>query len=145
MAAKWTKITLNIPQDLRPAQRVELGDLVIEHIFDRTNRGLDKNGNPFPGYSKEYIKSLDFKNAGKSKNRIDLQLSGDMLAAMKLLSHKNGSITIGFDRGTEENAKAEGNILGTYGSDTPIRGKKRDFLGLEDKKLRELIEYVRPD
>lgn len=115
---------------------------MIEHIYDRTNRGLDKKGNPFPGYSKDYIKSLDFKNAGKSKGRVDLQLSGDMLAAMKLINHKNGKLTIGFERGSEENAKAEGNILGTYGQQSPIKGKKRDFLGIEDKKLRELINYV---
>ena len=138
------KIAIEIPEKykLKPAQRVELADLIIEHIYDRSNRGLDKNGKPFPGYSKEYIDSLDFKIGGKSKNKVNLQLSGDMLAAITLLNHKKDRLVIGFEAGTEENAKAEGNILGTYGQDAPIRGKKRDFLGLKAAKLRELLEYV---
>ncbi len=86
--------------------------------------------------------SLDFKNSGKSKH-VDLQLSGDMLAALSLLSHKSGEITIGFENGTLENDKAEGNILGTYGQKSPIPGKKRDFLGIEPSKLRDFIDEVR--
>lgn len=143
MTTEWQKIDISVPEDLNPAQRLELGDLIIEHIFDRTNRGIDKKGKSFPGYSKEYINSLDFKNAGKSKNKVDLQLSGDMLAAMQILNQKNGNIRIGFERGTVENAKADGNIRGTYGTDVPSRKKARDFLGIESKKLRELIDYVR--
>lgn len=134
---------VEIPDELGPQERLELADLVIEHIYDRTNRGLDKNGDKFADYSKGYIKSLDFKNAGKSKNKVDLQLSGDMLAAMRLLSHKSGELTIGFDNGTPENAKAEGNILGTYGQKSPDPKKARDFLGIENRKLRELVTYVK--
>lgn len=140
----WQRINIEIPPDFRPAERRELGDLIVEHIYDRSNRGLDKDGRKFPGYSAEYMKSLDFKNAGKGKN-VNLQLSGDMLAAMKLLSHKSGNLMIGFEKGTPENAKAEGNILGTYGQASPIRGKQRDFLGIEGKKLKELIKYVRSE
>jgi len=145
MAAKWQRINLKIPADLKPAQRMALADLVIEHIYDRTIRGVDKDGNRFAGYSKNYIKSLDFKNAGKSKSDVDLKLSGDMLAAMKMLSQKSGSLIIGFENGTPENAKAEGNILGTYGQKSPIRGKARDFLGLQDSKLSQLIAAVKDD
>lgn len=138
----WQKFTVDIPTNLKPDQRRELADLVIEHIFDRTNRGLDKNGKRFPGYSKEYVASLDFKVGGKSKSKVDLQLSGDMLAAMKLISHSSGKLLIGFDNGTLENDKAEGNILGTYGQPSPIPGKQRDFLGIQRRKLAELIDYV---
>lgn len=144
MTAKHQKVSLKVPKSLNPDERLELADLVIEHIYERTTKdNTDKNGNSFPKYSKKYTNSLDFKNAGKTKGNIDLQLSGDMLAAMKLLTHKNGEITIGFERGTEENAKADGNIRGTYGQASPIPGKKRDFLGIEQSKLRELIEYVK--
>lgn len=138
----WQRISIEIPRELKPDKRLELADLVIEHIVKRTESGVDKNGKKFPGYSKEYVDSLDFKIAGKSKNRVDLKLSGDMLAAIKLINHAPGKITVGFDNGTEENAKAEGNILGTYGRPSPIRGKKRDFLGIEKTKLRELLEFV---
>lgn len=139
---------IKIPETykLKPQQREDLADLIIEHIFDRTNRGLNKNGKAFPGYSKEYLESLDFKVSGKSKNKVNLQLSGDMLAAIKLLNNKKkDAVVIGFAANSEENDRAEGNILGTYGQDRPIPGKKRDFLGIEPKKLKELLDFVTED
>jgi len=142
MAAKWQKITIKVPKELNPTERVEVADLVIEHIVDRTDKGLDKNGNKFAKYSKGYINSLDFKNARKSPSKVDIQLSGDTIAALKLLNHKPGEITVGFERGSEENAKADGNIRGTYGQSSPIPGKQRDFLGIEKNKLKELVKYV---
>lgn len=138
------KIRISIPDDLRPIERLELADLIIEHIVDRSQRGLDKNGNPFPKYSKGYMKSLNFSNAGKDKS-VNLELSGDMLAALNLLKHSSGELVLGYERGTKENDIAEGNIRGTYGQSTPIPGKKRDFLGIESKKLRELINAVKDE
>lgn len=137
----WQKINIQVPTDLNPQQRIELADLVIEHIFKRTDSGVDKDGMRFPKYSEAYKKSLDFKNAGKT-SKVDLQLSGDMLAAMQLLNHRPGNLMIGFVNGTEENAKAEGNILGSYGGN-PDPSRARDFLGIEEKKLKELIDYVK--
>lgn len=136
------KVEIHIPDDLKPAQRTELADLIIEHIVDRTQRGVDKDGKRFPGYSKSYIKSLDFQNAGKSRSKVDLTLSGDMLAALTLLSEKKGALRIGFERGAEENDRAEGNILGSYGGD-PNPSKARNFLGIQKKKLKELIDFVK--
>lgn len=138
----WQKLDIPIPKDLTPSQRVELADLVVEHIVDRTDKGIDKDGKRFPKYSKSYIKSLDFKNAGKSETKVNLQLSGDMLAALELLKHEKGMIRVGFERGSEENDKAEGNILGSYGGD-PNPKKARDFLGIKPSKLKELIAYVK--
>jgi hypothetical protein len=144
MAMAQQKVIITIPKELKPVQRRELADLVIEHIFERTTvDNKDKNGKKFPAYSKEYVKSLDFANAGKSKSDVNLQLSGDMLAAMQLLKDRPGEIIIGYERGSPENGKAEGNILGTYGSDTPNRKKARDFLGVQSKKLKELVAYVK--
>lgn len=120
---------------------MDLADLVIEHIVERTENGVDKDGKKFPGYSKSYLASLDFKNAGKSPSKVDLTLSGDMLAALALLSERKGALTIGFENGTPENDKAEGNRLGSYGGD-PNPKKARDFLGIDRRKLAELIDYV---
>lgn len=136
----WQRFNVDIPKDLKPDERKQLADLIIEHIFERTSNGVDKNGKKFPAYSKEYMQSLDFKVAHKSK-QVNLQLSGDMLAAVELLNHSSGKLTIGFKNGTPENDKAEGNILGTYGQSSST-GKKRDFLGIESKKLQELIDSV---
>ncbi len=145
MPAKHQKIDLRIPKSLTRRERIELADLVIEHIVDRTQRGKDKDGRAFPRYSKEYTKSLDFNNAGKSAGDVNLTLSGDMLAALQILDDAPGKIRIGFERGSDENARADGNIRGTYGSDTPSRKKARDFLGIKPEVLSKLIDRVKKD
>lgn len=137
MPAGWTRTRIELPPELSPQQREQVGKDIIDFIIDRTKKGRNKLNRAFPGYSKSYIKSLDFKIAGKSPGRVNLTLSGDMLAALKVLSHKKGSVLIGFDNGTEENARAEGNILGTYGG-SPT-GKKRDFLGITKKDLDVIL------
>ncbi len=141
-----TQVDIQIPKDLTPGQRRELGDLIIEYIVARTEKGVGKDGNPWSGkkgdYSDEYKDSIDFKVAHK-RGRVDLSLTGDMLAALEVIDSVEGKIRIGYRPGTEEEAKAEGNILGTYGQDKPIPGKARDFLGIEKSKLSEFVEYVK--
>lgn len=143
MGAQWQKVDIPIPDDLTPSERKELGDLIVETIVKRTQDGKDKDGSRFPKYSKGYIKSLDFKNAGKSPSKIDLQLSGDMLAALDVLKVSKDTIRVGFARGSDENAKADGNIRGTYGSSSPNSSKARDFLGIKDSELAKLIDFVK--
>lgn len=130
---------IEIPEELSPDQRIQLADDIIEYIVDRTKKGADKRNRPFPGYSKSYIDSLDFKIAGKSRSRIDLTLSGEMLADLTLLSHRKGQLLIGFENGTESNAKADGNIRGTYGQSFST-GKKRDFLGITKGDLFSILD-----
>ena len=142
VSVRWQRFTLDIPEHLDGAQRLQLADDIIETIKRRTEAGKDKNGKSFPGYSKTYIESLDFKVAGKSPNRIDLTLSGDMLAALQLLGHEDGKLTIGFEPGTEENARADGNIRGAYGGD-PNPRKARDFLGIAPKELDKILRHYR--
>lgn len=111
--------------------------------MERTDQGKDKDGNDFAKYSEEYKNSMDFKNAGKSKNALpNLQLSGDMLAALKVLDSTRNYITVGFEKGSDENGKADGNIRGTYGKPAPV-GPKRDFLGISEKDLVKLVKYVK--
>lgn len=142
MPAKWQRINLDVPDDFTPSQRKKVADLVIDHIITRSQKGKDKDGYKFPEYSDEYIHSQDFKIAGKSASRVDLTLSGDMLASIELLKDKKGTITIGFEKGSEENARADGNIRGTYGSSKSNPDKARDFLGIEDKAFKKIIREV---
>jgi hypothetical protein len=134
---------VDLPEGLTRKDRLNIADRIIEEIFDRTTRrNIDKSGIRFPGYSKSYIDSLDFriaKKAGKSEDKVDLQLSGDMLAALQLLRDNGDSLVIGFDKNTDENDRAEGNILGTYGQ-AKSTGKKRDFLGLPKTILESIIK-----
>jgi len=142
MPTKWQKIRIDIPNWIRPEDRMKLADDIVEYIRQRTESGFDKNNRPFPKYSKEYIKSLDFRIAGKGRN-VNLTLSGDMLAALDVISQQSDFILVGFENGSEENARADGNITGAYGQPFPIRGKKRDFLGINKKKVWELAEQYR--
>ena len=144
MATKWQKIKIDLSgYGLSPDQKDEVADLIIERIVNRTDQGKDKDGRRFPGYSKSYKESLDFKVAGKSLGRVDLQLSGDMLAALSVLDKTQRSVIIGFEPGSEENAKADGNIRGTYGKPTPDPKKARDFLGISDSELQKIIKFVK--
>lgn len=139
--ARVTELPLEIPKGLTKRQRKEIADLVIEFIVDRTLSGADVNGRPFKKYSKSYQESLDFRNAGKSPGKVNLQLSGDMLAALTLLEERDGKIKVGYEKGSDEEGRAEGNILGSYGGD-PDPKKARKFLGIKDKNLKKIINMV---
>lgn len=138
MATKWQRVRIQVPKSLTPTDRLILADLVIDRITDRTqNEQVDRSGKSFPRYTEEYANE---KNTARSD--VDLTLSGDMLDALKLLSHKSGSILIGYERGTELNARADGNIRGTYGKPSPNPAKARDFLGVSRSELSELIREI---
>lgn len=135
----WQRIKIPIRKKFKPQERELIAQEVIDYIVNRTKSGRDKNENPFPGYSKEYVNSKDFQIAGKSRGKVDLTLTSEMLDSLKLLSHRPGEIVIGYDKDDSElNGKVEGNIKGTYGNPTPLRGKKRDFLGITREKKVEI-------
>ena len=136
MAQQKFKVTIS--KDYNPSERVALGVEIIEAIIERSQKGRDKDGKKFPKYSKSYESSFDFKLAGKKKGQTpNLTLSGEMLNALEVLSHRSGEITIGIPKDDEfNNAKAEGNIKGTYGGKPT--GKVRDFMGIKDSDLDKI-------
>lgn len=141
MSAKWQRVKIAIPDYLSPDERQALAFEILNFIRERTQKkNVDKNNRPFPAYSSSYAKSLDFKIAGKSKGSVDLTLSGDMLGALDLLSHKKGELLIGFENGSQENARADGNIRGTYGQSKPNSSKARDFLGISPTDLKTILK-----
>jgi hypothetical protein len=140
MGVKHQRVTFDVPKDLDDDQRAQLADDIIETIRRRTERGIDRTGSKFPKYSADYAESLDFKVAGKSKSQVNLTLSGDMLAALAVLDSKPGRITIGFEKGSDENARADGNIRGSYGG-SPNSSKARDFLGIPPGELQRLLRF----
>lgn len=141
----WIRKKIKVRKEFDKLQRQAIAQDIIDTIVERTTvKNIDRKGNPFPGYSKAYTQSLDFKIAGKTKGNVNLRLSGDMLNSLKVLNTKKGEITIGFDRGdSENNGKAEGNIKGTYGQKTST-GKKRDFLGLPRNQIKEIQDSYVP-
>lgn len=135
MAESIQKFTVRVPVQFNEAIRTEVANDIIKFILIRTERGLDKNNKKFDKYSESYSESLDFKIAGKRKNHVDLQLTGDMLTEMQILNVSvAGFITIGFEAGTEENDKAawqRNNLRPSF--------PKRDFLGITDKDLNNIV------
>jgi hypothetical protein len=132
----WMKTKVSISPSLKPKDRVAISEAVIEYIKNRTLDGLDKNLEKFPNYTKNYA---SFK--GVSVSDVDLVFSGDMLSDLKLLSHKSGELTIGFENGSRSNGKAEGNIKGTYGQPKPVSAP-RDFLGITDIEVESLLDNL---
>lgn len=142
--AEQQKFEVDVDVSYTDAERRELAREIIDFIVSRTrDKNLDKDNRSFPGYSKDYINSLEFKLAGKSRSDIDLTLSGDMLDSIKLLSSRAGKLVIGFDRGTE-NDKAEGNRIGSYGKSFGNPTKARDFLGIHPEDLSKILEANPP-
>lgn len=139
MATKWQRVAIEIPRQYGPAEREAIAQEIVEFIRNRTAQNRDKNNRQFAAYSESYVGSFPFKVAGKSRGDVNLVLSGDMMSAMDALSHKPGRVVIGFQNGTVENAKADGNIRGTYGTPRPIPGKARDFLGISKRDLKEEV------
>ena len=134
----WQRAKVAIPKRFGPTERMAIAQEVIDFIVQRSKSGKAINGSRFPAYSPGYRNSLDFKIAGKG-SKVDLTLSGEMLDSIQLLSDKSGEITIGFDKSdTKLNGKAEGNQLGTYGHNTPLKGRARPFLGISADDLKKI-------
>lgn len=123
----------------RPLLREALGQAILDKIRDRSDDGrgisFDKSGNGRPvklktPYSKAYTNSLDFKAFGKSKNKVNMELTGDMLGLMDVKRQTSDTITIGWDE-RDENNKAFNHATG----DTVPR---RPFFGCSKSELKTI-------
>jgi len=139
MSTKHQFIDVKLPDSYSSEVVEAIGSEIISTIRKRTIKGKDKDGEKFADYSKAYTESVDFRAGGKSKGSVNLTLSGDMLASMELLELKKNKIRIGFEEGSDINARADGNIRGTYGQPKPIPGKARDFLGVTPEELAKIL------
>ena len=131
-----------IPKKFNKETRELIADDVIDFIIERTANGIDKNGNDFPEYSKQYA-----KKKGVSVQAVDLVASGEMMLSQQLKKIKDsaGQIVIGYDgRSKKLNAKVEGNITGSYGGE-PNKKKARDFLGISRKDLMVIVGQYEED
>lgn len=139
MATQWQRTVINIPRAYGAEERLAIGQAICAYIRYRTRElGLDRTNKRFSRYSVAYTKSLNFKIARKSKSNVNLTQSGDMLDALDVLSHRPGQIVIGWERGSNENAIADGNIRGTYGQSRQI-GPRRDPNGITSPDLRRIL------
>lgn len=116
-----------------------IADDIIQYIKDRSDegvgvkrRGTGFSNYDFPDYTKKYEKI-------KGSSHVDLVLDGDMLDAIQTLDTDEESVTIGFIDGSDENAKAEGNQIGSYGQPKGNPKKARRFLGVTKAELQAIL------
>lgn len=114
--------------------RRDIGNRIIDYIVNRTKAGRGVDNKRFLGpdgdgkYADSYVDSNEFKTAGKTKGRINLSLSGDMLDSLEIIDISiAGRIVIGFES-QEENDKS------VY-----MREKNYDFMGLSDQELNAIV------
>lgn len=131
----WQHTWIDIPPGYSPEDRKRIGDDILDFIKDRCAEGVGirESGRlyDFPEYTPEYRKF-------KGSSRVDLVLNDEMLQAMEVLGVKTDRIHIGFRNGSRENAKAEGNQIGSYGR-SPNPRKARRFLGLTKGELEAIL------
>jgi len=117
-----------------------IGQAIIERIIERTESGEFRPGAKPSAkadrYSESYAESVNFKAAGKSKNKVNMSLNGDMLGLMDIVDQTSNTITIGWDDETE-NAKAYNHNVG----DTV---PKRPFFGLSSSEITKLKQEFKP-
>lgn len=119
--------------------RMRIGRLIIDYIKSRTKAGRGVGNVRFLGpdgdgkYSDAYAQTVEFKIAGKTKGRVNLTLSGDMLDSLKVVdAGLAGRVVIGLS-GEDADQKA-----------TWMREKGYHFLGLSDDELNGILSGYRP-
>lgn len=114
------------------ALREVIGQAIIDRMRERTDQGLAVGGkkNLKAPYSKTYAETDEFKAFGKSRSKVDMQLTGDMMGLMDIKKQDGNTITIGWDDPTE-NAKA-------YNHNTGDTVPKRPFFGMTNEELDDV-------
>lgn len=120
-----------------PALKEAIGQKIIDRIIRRTNAGrglsFDSSGKAQTvklksPYSKAYVASDDFKAFGKSKSKVNMKLTGDMLGLMDIKKQTGDTITIGWNSGDDQDAKAYNHSVGDTVPRRPFFGVSRTDL-----------------
>jgi len=139
----WTKTTIKLSDSYSASERRAIAQDFVDYIVDRTRKGHGKGDKPWKGkageYSKSYRDSFEFKSK-TSKGKVTLELFGDMLSSIEKLSSGASEVAVGIKQGDEDYSKAEGNIRGTYGQKTPIKGKARPFMDLSKGEITKILK-----
>ncbi len=139
-------LKVKVPRSKVREAREALAEYLLEQVLIKIGQGKSPvTGRSFPKLNKDYA---DREHMGRTESV--LELSGDMLSALEA-KVSGTKVVLEVPRGSDEADRAEGNNLGTYGQASPIAGKARKFIPLEDeffssdieRKLKEFLEdYV---
>lgn len=121
-------------------------DVFFQAALDKMQKRLDSGrgvDGKLTAYSKTYKDSASFKIFGKSST-VNMQLTGDMLAAINEMDSAPSKLKIGIDD-TLEAAKAYGHMTGMKGHPT-LEGitPKREWFGWTDKELQAIAKEIKP-
>ena len=147
LARIFNRVMTNKSPDVRRALRSKLTDVsvkrafalnAIELITKRTLAGKDVNGECFAKYSKGYKESAEFKIYGKSATKVNLKLTGEMLASMVSKPKAGTSIVLEFID-ADNNNKAHGH---TFGGGVKNSLPIRDFFNLTSDEENDLLTDI---
>ena len=108
--------------------------VALDRMESRLDEGRDVNDRLFSKYSKEYKDSLAFAAFGKD-NTVDMRLTGDMRAAVRIIEQNESRIKVGIN---DDNAPKAYNHQ--VGDTLP----KREWFGWTDKELKDIAKEFRP-
>lgn len=113
-----------------------IGQVMIDQMLARIDDGRGIGGVKLKSpYSKVYSESLEFKAAGKSKNKVNMKLTGDMLAAIDIVSTRGNKIVIGIN---------EDEVPKAYNHQTGDTVTKRPFFGFTKGELNDIVSEFKP-
>lgn len=136
-----TQFKINLSKKYKEDEKEAIAEDILDYIRERSAKGKGPGNSKWPGnYSNLYVKSLDFKIAGKSKGIINQSLSGDMLTELEVVDIQHDSITIGYNEGNPAKYKAEGNIIGSYGKSSGRKKYARDFIKLTSNEIKKILK-----
>ncbi len=120
-----------------PALKEQLGQAIVDQIVKRTEDGKAYGGGHLKSpYSPGYVKSRPFKAAGKKAGEITMELTGDMMASIDVLSSDGNQLKIGIDD--------ELQILKAYNHNTGDTVPERPFFGVTRAELLDIGVKFRP-
>ena len=137
---KNIQFTVKLDNRYNESERSAIAQEIIDYIKTQTAKGKSPiTGKSFNKYSSAYKNSLDFKNAKGSSSKVNLRLSGDMIASIGVLENKDGSLIIGYDESDSEAEKAEGNQIGSYGNSHGSKKLAKPFIGIK----KDALEFIK--
>jgi hypothetical protein len=125
---------LGVDLSADPGLANDIGGAIVDYIVKRAgdNKGIGGKALPAP-YSEEYASSPEFKQFGKSKNKVNMRLTGDMLNAVDVLGFDGSVLTVGIEN--DQAPKAHGHMTGKDGQ---VPAMKREWFGLTKPELKEI-------
>lgn len=129
-------VDLSDDDSLKEALAQTLIDKMVTRVQDGQGIGGVKLKSP---YSERYAKTLEFKAAGKSRGKVNMTLTGDMVSSIGVISTKGNTIKIGIED-SEQVAKAYNHQTGDTVPQRPFFGFSKDELNDIKKEFSSKIK-----